>query len=208
MAVTSNTLIGKTRGSIGEVTFATWKGLNVMKGKAQNAYSDPSTAQVNNNSKFALMVAFYRAIAEYVTLGFKALAVGKSEYNAFMQENPYSLVVSGSPGSYKVDTSEILVSKGPELITALATVGKTASGADAIVVDWGFDSSVPNDSLVYALAFNNTTGAFLTANSDIITGEAVTLNRIGIGTAIATTTVLVFYVNSSNGKACDTVIAS
>jgi hypothetical protein len=203
MALVQNVLIGKANGSVGNATFTQWKGKNVLKAKAVNSYSDPTQEQLNNNSKFAVLTAFARIILSYIQLGFKAMAVGKSEYNAFTQENPYSLTVTGSPGSYIVDTENIKVSKGPEFQEGIATAVKSSSGADMIVIDWTPSNFTRNTDIVYALAFNRTTGEFIVAHSEGVSAGSISLEAAGIGTNIATTDVYVFYVNGTNGKACD-----
>ena len=209
MALVQNTITGRTSGSVGGITFTTWKGLNVMKSKPENKYSNPSTTQLQNNSKFAIMVAMYRAVSIIVTAGFKALAVKKSEYNAFMQENPYSTVVTGSPGSYIPDTQSLIISKGPESQAAITPVTKTANGANTITVAWNANNEVvPENSKVYIALFNRSTGEFITSGDfNAIGATSDDFTFTGIGTNIATTDVKVFWVNSLTGKACDSINA-
>ena len=151
MALVQNTLIGKASGSVGNVTFAGWKGLQVMKSKSTNNYSDPTQTQLNNNSKFAVITAFARTILMFITAGFKAGAVRKSEYNVFIQENPYSQVVTGSPGSYIVDTENLVVSKGPEFQEGIATANKESLNADNINITWTANNFTRTTDIVYAL---------------------------------------------------------
>lgn len=87
MAVVSNTLIGKTRGSIGGVTFASWKGINVAKSKAEQVANPNSTGQQTQRSKFATAVSLYKQMSALVQFGFAQLAIKKSAYNAFASKN-------------------------------------------------------------------------------------------------------------------------
>lgn len=209
MALVQNVLIGKASGSVGEATFTTWKGKNVLKSKAQNGYSNPSQAQLNNNEKFAVMVALYRSIAGIVTSGFKAQANGQSEYNGFMQENRYSETVTGSPGSYKVDTSKLMISKGPEFTSSLGNFAKIGGPANNIQVTWDVSNpNLPSDTPVVVALFDRTTGTFLASQSGLYTTTGdFTFVGTGWGTNIATIDVYGFICNPLTGKACDSVTA-
>jgi hypothetical protein len=205
MALVQNTLIGKASGSVGNATFAGWKGKQVLKSKSTNSYSAPTTEQLNNNSKFATITAFARSILVFIVAGFKAGAVGKSEYNVFTQENRYSQVVTGSPGSYKVNTEIIQVSKGPEFTTNLSAISKEADGANSIAVNWTPSSNIPDGSIAHVMAFSRSLGQFITGVSTPVEDSSINLTATGIGTNIDTTDVYLFYVNALTGKACDSI---
>lgn len=208
MAKPQNVLIGKTKGSVGDATFTSWLGINVLKSKAVNNYTNPTTEQLQNNSKFGVMQAFAKMIAIFIVAGFKAMKVGRTEYNAFQKANPYSVVVGGSAPSFFVDPAEIKISQGPELPFGLASATKEADGANSIVVTWPAVSGAPADAPVYAAAFNSTTGLLLASalGTENMDNEGIPLTATGLGTNIATTVVHVFYVNPANGKACDSII--
>jgi hypothetical protein len=203
MALVQNTLIGKASGSVGNVTFAGWKGLQVMKSKSTNNYSDPTQTQLNNNSKFAVITAFARSILLYITAGFKAGAVGKSEYNVFTQENRYSQVVTGTPGNYIVDTEAIIVSKGPEFPEGIANASKTSNTSNSITVAWDDVEFTRQDDVVYGLLFERATGTFIQGVQQVVSEKDFTFTGTGIGTNMANYDIHIFYVNSTNGKACD-----
>lgn len=203
MALVQNVLIGKAAGSVGNATFTTWKGKNVLKSKSTNNYSDPTQEQLDNNSKFSVITAFARSILVYIQVGFKAMAVGKSEYNAFTQENPYSATVTGSPGSYKIDTENIIVSKGPEFQEGVALATVTSDSANVILVEWSPGNFTRSTDTVYALAFNRTAGTFVFGSSAAASVGEISFTNTGIGTNITDYDVYLFYVNQTNGKACD-----
>lgn len=204
MAVVQNVLIGKSRGSVGNATLTTWKGENIMKSKAVNNYSDPTPVQVQNNIKFKYFQEFIKTISAFIVAGFKAKAVGKTEYNAFAQSNPLSTALTGSDGEYAVVPANLIISDGPELSSNIMSPGKSSSDANTIDINWNPSGSIPVGSKVWLAAFNNTTGVLVASSLGIVNaaiGEA-SLTGVGLGTAIATTTVKMFYVNSENGKAC------
>lgn len=209
MAKPQNVLIGKTKGSVGDATFTTWKGENVLKSKAVNNYSNPTTEQLQNNSKFGVMSLFAKQIAVFILAGFRAMAVKMTEYNAFSKANPYSVVISGVAPNYFVNPTGIKIAQGPELPYGLASVTKDDSSADILTVQWSYTPDAPANGLVYAAAFRNSDGLLLASSLGEVglDEESLTLTATGIGTNKATTTVLVFYVNQANGKACDSIAA-
>lgn len=65
MAIVSNTLIGKTRGSVGNVTFTTWKGRNVIKEKSKPANPN-SEKQAKQRLKFKHAFTFARLAVDFL----------------------------------------------------------------------------------------------------------------------------------------------
>ncbi len=208
MAKPQNVLIGKTKGSVGDATFTQWKGTNVLKSKAVNNYSNPTPEQLQNNSKFGVMSLFAKQIAVFILAGFRAMAVKMTEYNAFSKANPYSVVIGGTAPNYFVDPTEIKISQGPELPLTLPLATKSSGDPDEIALSWPITGGGDVPYPVYAAAFNASTGELVGSSVGYMTmaDEGTTLVGTGIGTAIATTVVHVFYVNPANGKACDSII--
>lgn len=83
MAVVQNTLIGKSKQSVGGTTFSTWKGINVLKSKPTSIANPQSDLQMMQRSALQQIVSIYRTINVSVKKGWKKFAVQKSEYNAF-----------------------------------------------------------------------------------------------------------------------------
>ena len=208
MAKPQNVLIGKTRGSVGEATFSSWKGENVLKSKAVNAYSNPTTEQRNNNTKFGVINIFAKSILPFILVGFKAMTAKMTDRNAFSKMNPYSKVVTGTAPNYTVDPTELILAVGPELQGPVETAVIAPSGANAIMVSWPVDTFPLQDAKMYAAAFNNTTGELVASSAGVETlgNETLGLLATGIGTNINNHTVHLFYVNPANGKACDSRI--
>lgn len=208
MAKPQNVLIGKTKGSIGQATFTNWKGINVLKSKAINSYSDPTVVQVANNNKFGVMVAFSRMISSFISVGFRAGAIKMTEYNAFMKANPYSTVVAGISPNFYVNPNLISISKGPEPQAAMPGIIATTPSANQVRISFNAQDLVPNDSAIYGGAFLKTTGELVAASDPLIflsDGEFF-LGAPLLGTNMALYSFHAFYVNSSNGLACDSII--
>lgn len=208
MAVTQNTIIGRARGSVGNITFTTLRGLNIMKSKAQNAYSDPNEEQLAQNHKFSVVMFFQRSIALFVRAGFPKPPIGLTSFNFWQKSNPYSQIVVGEGNDMKINTQTLTLSKGTMLLASSFT--KAASGANAITVTWddSLDSQIPSSSKVYIAALNRSTGLvrFMSNLTEWNTSNA-TITDTGIGTAIATTDIYVFVQHPSSGDVTDSKLA-
>lgn len=135
MARLQNTLIGKAAGSIGSVTFTTWKGINVGKSKPVTV-ADPKTAgQLTQRSKLSKAVAFYRQITAILNLGYMMQAVGQSAYNAFISDNLKNGSFTGGTGN-KVDVpANLAIAKGT--LTAQVISAATVNTAkDNVAITW------------------------------------------------------------------------
>lgn len=208
MAKPQNVLIGKTKGSVGEATFSSWKGVNVLKAKPVNSYSNPTTEQLQNNSKFGAFQQFAKTIAVFIILGFKAMAVKMTEYNAFSKANPYSETVTGTAPNYVVDPDEIIIADGPVLQAGLANALAERANDDLVTTSWDSADTEYSNNLVYMAAFNKSTGEFLVGNTTgvLYSAGSIDLALNSIGTNIATTSFHIFMVNPTNGKACRSLV--
>lgn len=110
--VVSNPLIGKSRQSMGNATFSTWKGINVLKEKPQSVANPQSDGQIQQRSAFSQMVAAFREMPSAVRAGFKKLAVKKSEFNAFVSYNLKNAFDLSVPSVATIVAADVLVSKG------------------------------------------------------------------------------------------------
>ena len=114
MAKVANPLIGKTSGSVGGVTFSTWKGIGVMKTKPTVVANPRSDAQMAQRNAHSLLVALYRLMVAVLSLGFKEMAIKKSAFNAFMSYNLKNAidkaaapVVALIPANFKISQGTI-----------------------------------------------------------------------------------------------------
>lgn len=135
MAVVQNTLIGKTRGSVGNATFTTWKGLNVLKSKAVTVANPRSLGQVSQRAKLTLIVMVYREISSVIKRGFKSGAVNQSEYNAFTSQNIVSATSTDGEGRASLETENLLISKGSMGSTQIDSI-TAIDGSNTINVGW------------------------------------------------------------------------
>lgn len=135
MAVVQNTLIGKSRQSIGGATFSTWKGINVLKTKPTSVANPQSDKQMMQRSALQQMVAIYRIVSIGVKKGWKKYATQKSEYNAFTSnalKNAFNFdtppVAELNPELLKITNGTI--TSGNEEFAAVVTA------PDTMEIDW------------------------------------------------------------------------
>ena len=156
--VVSNPLIGKSRQSMGNATFATWKGINVLKEKPQSVANPNSDGQQQQRSAFSQMVTAFRNMPAVVRAGFKKLAVKKSEFNAFTSYNLKNAFDMSAPPAATFVPADALISKGTISSTAAATNTADRSN-NTIVVTWSHAVLQPGQSnadLAIIAAYNVT----------------------------------------------------
>lgn len=169
MAVVSNNLIGRSRGSAGGITFATILGQNIMKNKATSVANPRTGKQVMQRAILTLLVAAFRAMPSAIDAGFKKGFAHMSPYNRFAKANMNQAFDTTAPPVTAWLVAKALISKG--------TIGPVASMTAVVDVSTGtaavtYDATItlPGQSLtdnpiiaVYNSTLNEWTGA-LTAD--------------------------------------------
>lgn len=158
MARVQNTLIGKSSGSVGGATFSTWKGINVLKSKAITVANPKTVGQLTQRNRMTLMVSIFRLIAGAINTGFKTLAIGKSEYNAFISENIQDATIVGVAPAVDLSPINLKVSKGTMGETPISSI---TAEEGSLSVDIEFNSALAplgsnaND-IAYGVVYNAT----------------------------------------------------
>lgn len=163
-SVVSNPLIGRARGSMGGATFSTWKGLNVLKNKATSVANPQTGAQLAQRSAFAQMVYIFRLIPGVVKAGFKKLAVGMSEFNAFASAVLDEAWDMSAPPAATLIPALIKISKGTIATPVIATIVADRS-LNTVVITWASSPLQPGQSAtdkslvaIYDATFNDWIG--------------------------------------------------
>jgi len=206
MAVTQNTLIGRSSGSVGGVTFATWKGLNIMKSKAVSVANPDTIAQQKQRNKMALIVGIYRLISSIVQVGFKTQAVGKSEYNAFVSDNIKTAISADSSAVATLDPELLTIAKGTIGVVEIDDV--TQSGPEDFAVNW--TDTIPvggaSSDFAYALAYDPTADVFVQSTaSSTRADETITISFPTGSTVSASTQFYLFFKSASSENVSDSV---
>jgi hypothetical protein len=208
MSVVSNPLIGRTKQSMGNATFSSWKGINVLKTKATSVANPRTDGQIGQRSAFSQIVAAFRTMPAAIRAGFKKLAVKKSEFNAFMAAALDEAFDMSVPGTATLIPANVLISKGTIASTAiLISVADISVGT--ITATWASAVLQPGQSVsdkAIICAYNEDLGKFSglatptlrSANAGSITLPAGWLAGHNV------TTYLGFY-NSLSGESADSV---
>lgn len=208
MAVTQNTLIGRSKGSVGGTTFSKWKGLNTLRSKPLTVENPQTDAQMAQRSKMALMVAAYRNLAPAVSVGMIQQAINKSEYNAFTSINLKNSSISGSYPTFAIDPSALEVSKGSLTNTAIATASCDVSDGD-VVVTWSATAVVDQSDLdaAYVVAWNTTLDTYSFSLGDAVRSAGTVTFPNPAGTVAGNdVTIYLFFFQSASSKAGDNAV--
>lgn len=209
MGILKKKILGTPNGSVGDITFSGWKGKTVIKGKAENAYSDPTVTQQKNNTAFGLLVNLARQVRSLYLVGFKALAVGMSEYNVFMSKNNPTAVTGSTPETVAIDPALLTLSQGNKAEMTSATEA-TLSGANTAEFE-AFLSTTNRFSanpvvhvacFTSAGVFRGTTSVTATAAAD----AAIIPCNIVITGLVATDELIVFIEDSLTHEVNDSIV--
>lgn len=206
MARVSNTLIGRSSGSIGNATFSTWKGINVLKEKATSVANPSTPTQLMNRSAMRQAVAIGRVLYAMVFLGFKSLAVKKSSFNAFVGAMRKFAFDYSAPPVATLVPGAVLISKGSVSETAIVTC--TASrGLNTVVVDFVAGITGPGQSgtdTVIAAAFNQSQDLWAPGSNNAIRNDGSVSFALPAGWIVGDSLLVYLgFYNPSTGNASD-----
>lgn len=202
MAVPQNTLIGKTKQSVGNATFTTWKGINVLKSKPVSVANPRTQGQVNQRQKMSNFVAFYRKNAAIFNAGFRQQAVKQSAYNAAASTNMTNFSIGDDPAVI-FDNIELLETGKGSLYPAPITVATATAAGNSATVNWDdtpFADQLNSDkAYVLILGDDGVTLGQGLASSSRADGNIIVnnLDQIQLGDTIYA---YLFFVQTSTGK--------
>jgi hypothetical protein len=137
MATLKNGILGGVRGKIGNVVGSSWKGVDYLK-TLPATYTDAKTeVQISNRSKFLSVIRFLQPLTDFIRLGYKSQAQGKTAFNAAMSYL-YHNAVSGTYPDLVIDFSKVVLSKGS--LTGAYNASASASGTN-LLLSWADNSA-------------------------------------------------------------------
>lgn len=165
-----NMLLGYSRGSVGDVTFAKVKGQQVAKARNRNPHNPRTAKQSVQRGRFAAAVKFFtRGNQNFYHYAFENKRQVESDYNAFMRENvnraPAISREAFANSDYPV-FAPFIMAKG-----TLPTLDGAFSGA-VFSVNMGVDAPETMPTTVGALS------ALLIAGGAFAAGDILTLVTI------------------------------
>lgn len=135
MAVVQNTLIGKSRQSVGGTTFSTWKGINVLKSKPTAVANPKTDLQLMQRSALQQTVSLYRVISAVVKRGWRKFAIQKSEYNAFASNTLKNAFNFSVPPVATLGAEDLMITNG-SISTGNESFEATVISAASMRVEW------------------------------------------------------------------------
>lgn len=110
-------ILGGVSGKVANIVGARWKGIDYIRAKPQSVANPRTQLQVNQRTKFALVLRFLQPNLNFVKIGYKNFAVKKSQFNSAMSFILNNAIIGDYP-NYLIDYSVALLSRG-NLATAL-----------------------------------------------------------------------------------------
>lgn len=133
MARYRRSIAGEIVGSLFDTTFANWRGIKVAKHKMQD-YTDANTLpQQKNRVRFSTLSDLSKKLQAASRIGFRALAVKKTEHNVFVSKNKEAVLVDDNL-VISVSYDQLKVSSGP-LPTSNGSLTASRTGA-SITINW------------------------------------------------------------------------
>ena len=213
MAVTSNTLIGASRGSIGNATMTRVKGQNILKEKIQQASGPLSDPRKLQRSRVTVLMPIARALKQAIDLGYAKLAKKMSAFNAFFEDNLMTATSELTATTAQFEKTLMKLAKGTIGTTAISAVNVTTASADAVIT-WSaaaapVGSSV--DDLPVVGIYNITTGVFSTAvgtASEKRSTGTWTVTMAGVWTTADVLATYLFFKNPTTGQVSDSIYSA
>ena len=206
--VTANTLIGASRGSIGNATMTRVKGQNILKEKILQASGPNSEARQYQKSRYSLLTPIARTIKGAIDLGFAKLAIKKSPYNAWFEENSQTAAAGGSSTVAAFVPTAMKTGKGTIGVTLITTVNVTTGTADAIV-SWAATplpvGGAASDVAIIVI-WNETTDEWTDASGTtaaLRSAASKTVTMVGNWTTADLLHTWLFFRNPTTGKVSD-----
>ncbi|WP_444671053.1 DUF6266 family protein [Flavobacterium columnare] len=147
-------ILGGVSGKVANVVGSRWKGIDYIRAKPQSVANPRTLLQVNQRTKFALVLRFLQPNLNFIKIGYKNYAVKKSQFNSAMSYILNNAIIGVSP-DFEIDYSLALLSRG-NLTGALNPVfDLTTSGQ--VQFSWDDNSNdgnaLPTDK-VMVVAYN------------------------------------------------------
>jgi len=124
--------LGVFSGAVGDVIYATWKGIPYVRARPASVADPRTEAQLNQRAKFALAMRFLKPCTDFIRTGYQKYAIKKTAFNA-AQSYILSNAITGSYPDYRIDYSRVLMSRGSLAPPFNAQVG-VADGA--VQISW------------------------------------------------------------------------
>ena len=178
-------ILGGVSGKVANIVGSRWKGIDYIRAKPLSVANPRTLLQVNQRTKFALVLRFLQPNLNFVKIGYKNYAVKKSQFNSAMSYLLNNAIIGVSP-NFEIDYSLALLSRG-NLSTALNPVFDLSTPGQ---VEFSWDDN-STDGNAYA------TDKVMVVAYNPLKGESIYLTEGAIRTDLSQSLVL---PNSYSGE--------
>jgi hypothetical protein len=105
-------ILGGVSGKVANIVGARWKGIDYIRAKPQSVANPRTVLQVNQRTKFSLVLRFLQPNLNFIKIGYKNYAVKKSLFNSAMSYILNNAIVGTDPTDFAIDFSFALLSRG------------------------------------------------------------------------------------------------
>lgn len=199
-------VVGKGKGSAGDVTASTWRGVKYLKQKATQVRQPNTAGQQNQKAAFALCVVYMRLLLTAIQSSFNKLAVKKSQANVFMQKN----MATGFTASGDIavcNPASMIVSDGT--LSGAASVTKDTPSGRSIKISWinnAFGQNNDADDLVRLVAVNSVGEAY-SFNNGVVRADASDTIVIPGSTSMASFSYYLYFTTADASNASESQLA-
>ncbi len=172
MAEVKKNVLGDYYGTLGNITFTSWKGRVVMRTKS-GPKGEPTLRQTMTRDKFKAMLSLNKSFHPITKDSLKHMAIASTTMNVFFQQNldviqvTETLEPNGNLASYTIafDYSKVKLTQGSYPDIADPAVNNT-TGEIALTWNFGSSNEGASDDLIYLVAYRVDNGNILyrTAN--------------------------------------------
>jgi hypothetical protein len=154
MAIPSNTLIGKTKGSVGNVTFTTWKGRNVIKEKSNSPANPRTPAQVAQRAKFSKITAYAGFLDSFFVDVWPKVSTDVTHQN-LLSKLMFPVVSSDPAQALLGGIHDIFLLKKNGCYTGAVDFDASVGAYGSVTIDPVFTEDVPTASIVARIHIYN-----------------------------------------------------
>lgn len=204
MKVTSPLTWGAT-GTMADITFTTWNGIKVGKGKIRHMTNPNSTAQQVTRKKRRIVGRLYEGLGSFVQVSVEKKVVGQSKFSQLLRQvNPFVTVANDL--TVTANYTQFPYSIGT--LDAAPSSNTTTYAANNVTVEIAPSNDITSDSHdeLYLIEFNQSTGVskVYATGHNRPTSSPLTITYTPLTAGTGTRYVYVVYISANQTKSSNT----
>lgn len=181
MGIISKGILGGFSGTVGTVIGGNWKGIDYMRSQPTPSSKAATQPQIEQRTKFALVVRFVQALSGLVSATFKDSVSQQTGFNKVMAHTIKSAIGGVFP-LYHIDYSHVLVSRGN--LPNVQAPPATSPAAGAVKWQWtdnsGMGKADANDTAILVVYSEDLNISVYTTAGALRSAGTATLNIPGL----------------------------